>query len=1097
MTTFSVVDDPSVAASGIDATILDQARTGIVTAGNIINRYFEQSNVDIEILFRVAELTGIATGGTSFHFSGVEGPGQEVWQLNALTELVTGAEFDPGSGTVDITMTFDPDFLDGQFYFETDPVNRTGTQPFGQYDFLTVAIHEILHGLGFLAIVAGEPSGFEHPTVIPDITPFDDNVDLIAGDRFFNGPNTQAANGGSGVLLLGGTSSHLEPASAGGIDSIMNPSLSNGVKSFLTPIEIAMLQDMGVALRTATGGADELWGYINRADTLSGLGGDDTLIGLSGNDTLDGGLGFDKAGYSGSARSASTLTRNIDGSWTVNGPEGTDTLTGIEFLDFSDLDVWLEAEALTLSSKSVASYAGVQDQGTATVSGNEVTLANNAWKRIEINKTIAANTVLAFDFKSDTEGEVHGIGFDNDQVLSQETLFQLDGSEAFGLQGFASGYTTGSGYQHYEIPVGTFFTGEFANLILAMDDDGGAGGDSTFRNISLFEQSGLLVDGMSFPVESYGGPTQDFGTASISPDGTQATLTDNAWKKVALNTTITANTILAFDFKSDIEGEVHAIGFDIDDDIFSTNTLFQLDGSQAFGQQAFAGQYTTGSGFRHYEIPVGNFFTGSFDRLVFAMDDDAGIGADSTFANITLFEPPNLTVDGASLAVQSYGGPTQDFGSVSVSPDGTEATLTNNAWKKVALNKTITADTILSFDFKSDVEGEVHGIGLDNDNDIFSTNTLFQLDGNQAFGQQAFAGQYTSGTGFRHYEITVGDFFTGAFDRLVFAMDDDAGLGGDSTFANIEFLDGTIMRADNRSREVESYGGPSQDLGIATVSADLTSVTLTDNAWKKLAVNTTIDANTILSFDFMSNTEGEVHGIGFDTDNTLSAGTLFQLDGTQLFGQQNTAGQYATGSGFQHYEINVGSVFTGDFENLVLAMDDDAGVGADSTFRNIEILQAPLPSVGSYGGAGQDFGRAFGFDNDNTLKLDKNAWKKIDTGALEIDGNTVLSFDFKSNTEGEVHGIGFDTDDALSAGTLFQLDGTQIFGQQNTANQYTTGSGYRHYDINVGSVFTGTFDRLVLAMDDDTSVGADSYFSNIVLTGLGASDDTLAVYPAL
>ncbi|MCP5099530.1 MAG: hypothetical protein GY943_28585, partial [Chloroflexi bacterium] len=33
----------------------------------------------------------------------------------------------------------------------------------------------------------------------------------------------------------------------------------------------------------------------------------------------------------------------------------------------------------------------------------------------------------------------------------------------------------------------------------------------------------------------------------------------------------------------------------------------------------------------------------------------------------------------------------------------------------------------------------------------------------------------------------IGDFFTGDFQYLVFAMDDDSGTGADSTFKNIEF----------------------------------------------------------------------------------------------------------------------------------------------------------------------------------------------------------------------------------------------------------------------------------------------------------------------
>jgi Ca2+-binding RTX toxin-like protein len=80
------------------------------------------------------------------------------------------------------------------------------------------------------------------------------------------------------------------------------------------------------------------------ADTILGMGGNDTILGNAGadvvdggagNDILDGGAGFDVAVFSGS-RAQSTAVRNGDGSWTVTGINGTDTLRNIEALRFAD-----------------------------------------------------------------------------------------------------------------------------------------------------------------------------------------------------------------------------------------------------------------------------------------------------------------------------------------------------------------------------------------------------------------------------------------------------------------------------------------------------------------------------------------------------------------------------------------------------------------------------------------------------------------------------------------------------------------------------------------------------------------------------------------
>ncbi|HZF77972.1 MAG TPA: sialate O-acetylesterase, partial [Acetobacteraceae bacterium] len=71
------------------------------------------------------------------------------------------------------------------------------------------------------------------------------------------------------------------------------------------------------------------------ADLLNGVAGADVVDGGAGNDILDGGAGFDVAVFSGS-RAQSTAVRNGDGSWTVTGINGTDTLRNIEALRFAD-----------------------------------------------------------------------------------------------------------------------------------------------------------------------------------------------------------------------------------------------------------------------------------------------------------------------------------------------------------------------------------------------------------------------------------------------------------------------------------------------------------------------------------------------------------------------------------------------------------------------------------------------------------------------------------------------------------------------------------------------------------------------------------------
>lgn len=69
-------------------------------------------------------------------------------------------------------------------------------------------------------------------------------------------------------------------------------------------------------------------------DTITGGPGNDTLVGGTGNDTLDGEAGLDVAVFE-MNRAAGALSRAAWGS-VLSGPEGTDTLTDIERLRFSD-----------------------------------------------------------------------------------------------------------------------------------------------------------------------------------------------------------------------------------------------------------------------------------------------------------------------------------------------------------------------------------------------------------------------------------------------------------------------------------------------------------------------------------------------------------------------------------------------------------------------------------------------------------------------------------------------------------------------------------------------------------------------------------------
>ena len=91
----------------------------------------------------------------------------------------------------------------------------------------------------------------------------------------------------------------------------------------------------GVTIENAVGGAgnDTIIGN-DAANILSGGSGDDEITGGAGNDTIDGGAGTDTLVLSGEAAAVRVL-RLASGRYRVSGPDGLDTLSGIEQLRFA------------------------------------------------------------------------------------------------------------------------------------------------------------------------------------------------------------------------------------------------------------------------------------------------------------------------------------------------------------------------------------------------------------------------------------------------------------------------------------------------------------------------------------------------------------------------------------------------------------------------------------------------------------------------------------------------------------------------------------------------------------------------------------------
>ena len=96
------------------------------------------------------------------------------------------------------------------------------------------------------------------------------------------------------------------------------------------------------------------------ADYLEGGAGDDVLAGGTGDDVLVGGAGSDTARFSGNFADY-TIVLGDDGVLTVTGPDGTDTVSGVEYLQFGDQTVATSTLAPETPILAVSDAAGRED----------------------------------------------------------------------------------------------------------------------------------------------------------------------------------------------------------------------------------------------------------------------------------------------------------------------------------------------------------------------------------------------------------------------------------------------------------------------------------------------------------------------------------------------------------------------------------------------------------------------------------------------------------------------------------------------------------------------------------------------------------------
>ncbi len=177
------------------------------------------------------------------------------------------------------------------------------------------------------------------------------------------------------------------------------------------------------------GGNDDLKGEAGD-DELDGGSGDDTLTGGAGNDTLSGGAGEDTAVFGGDYNDYTITRAGDDSTLTVTddragSPDGTDTLDGVEVLQFADQDVRIVG---------VGGYADVSAAVAAAGSGDEILLSATTTVTVADAKLISDNSLtfnVTIDTIKDTVSNISGAA-ENELALENAGYTRYDTIEVSG-----------------------------------------------------------------------------------------------------------------------------------------------------------------------------------------------------------------------------------------------------------------------------------------------------------------------------------------------------------------------------------------------------------------------------------------------------------------------------------------------------------------------------------------------------------------------------------------------------------------------------------------------------------------------------------------
>jgi hypothetical protein len=200
---------------------------------------------DVEVQLEFTDSVRGATGA-SFTSKFVRHEGSyTLYEQGLAYEIRTG--IDPNGTESDVRIRVNADYCANELWFDPEPTLRRAAVPENRTDAVSLFAHEIGHALGF--------SGWWG---VPDASSrrdyastWDQNTRYDGSALYFAGPAATALYGAAVPITLG-NNWHVGNATGPGSDllsDLMNGvTLQRGLRYGVSPLDLAMLEDMGIAL---------------------------------------------------------------------------------------------------------------------------------------------------------------------------------------------------------------------------------------------------------------------------------------------------------------------------------------------------------------------------------------------------------------------------------------------------------------------------------------------------------------------------------------------------------------------------------------------------------------------------------------------------------------------------------------------------------------------------------------------------------------------------------------------------------------------------------------------------------------------------------